>query len=378
MNTYFMDMEIHQQLLLYLMDKQLPPTQASRRKIKRMSRNFIVKDKRLFYTGPSKQYLRLVILPTEKQNILIESHHNSRTGNHFGARSTRDKAIASYYWPTMIDDINEWIKSCQRCKDNCAIKPVLNHIKLSGQSAARCAAFGCKTGFKNGSRMFSFPKDQEHLTKWKEHSDEDQLTAEKSGGKLRLKPDVAPTPLSHRPKRKKKKLAFVMVPPIQTEEDHTYCTKSNSESELSPEPEQDGEQRPLENTLDWCHCGSCHQMPNEVENVCCRDIPMVLRRIQQVPEELTCITNHPGFEANCLNHYVLQNISNIYKSCCGPVPTKTHIGFTFVAYRSFVSWCWGSLAVELQVVIPSCAVRRIKEEFPDLTGHCVGFIPSLD
>ncbi|XP_059384748.1 P2X purinoceptor 7-like isoform X3 [Carassius carassius] len=52
--------------------------------------------------------------------------------------------------------------------------------------------------------------------------------------------------------------------------------------------------------------------------------------------------------------------------------------FRYLAYRSFVSWCWGYLGRSVRVVIPSCVVNRIRLQFPDPAGQYVGFRPPLD
>lgn len=49
--------------------------------------------------------------------------------------------------------------------------------------------------------------------------------------------------------------------------------------------------------------------------------------------------------------------------------------FRFVAYYSFVSWCWGFLAARVRVVIPSCAVLSMQQEFLDPVGYYVGYQP---
>lgn len=49
-----------------------------------------------------------------------------------------------------------------------------------------------------------------------------------------------------------------------------------------------------------------------------------------------------------------------------------------LAYRCFVSWCWGWLGRKVRVVIPACVVRRIRQEFPDTEGQYVGFRAALD
>lgn len=43
-----------------------------------------------------------------------------------------------------------------------------------------------------------------------------------------------------------------------------------------------------------------------------------------------------------------------------------------------MSWCWGYLGRKIRVVIPSCVVLRIRQEFPDAGGSYVGFRPPLD
>lgn len=52
--------------------------------------------------------------------------------------------------------------------------------------------------------------------------------------------------------------------------------------------------------------------------------------------------------------------------------------YRYLAHRSFVSWCWGYLARNIRVVLPSCVVLRIQQEFPDADGQFVGFRPPLD
>ncbi|XP_062395778.1 P2X purinoceptor 7-like [Sardina pilchardus] len=127
----------------------------------------------------------------------------------------------------------------------------------------------------------------------------------------------------------------------------------------------------------WCTCGNCTTMPTEAENICCREIAKVLRRMGQVPVPMICMTEHPGLEPVCLNPYSLQNVYNIYKYDFGPVRHRTEEeGFRHLAYRSFVSWCWGYLGRSRRVVIPSCVVQRIRQKFQ--SGDYTGFRPPID
>lgn len=59
-------------------------------------------------------------------------------------------------------------------------------------------------------------------------------------------------------------------------------------------------------------------MPCE-QTICVNPCLQVLRRINQVPQETACMTDHPGFEPVCLNIYSLQNAMNIYRADHGPL-----------------------------------------------------------
>ncbi|XP_026103244.1 P2X purinoceptor 7-like [Carassius auratus] len=157
------------------------------------------------------------------------------------------------------------------------------------------------------------------------------------------------------------------------------------EPESDPEnfDEDDGafpvQERLLNDVSEWCTCNNCAKMPTEEENICCKEIQKVVKRMMEVPDPPKCMVEHPGFEPNCLNPYTLQNINNIYRADYGPVRRRNEEErFRYLAFRSFVSWCWGYLGRSVRVVIPSCVVNRIRLQFPDPAGQYVGFRPPLD
>ncbi|XP_031176377.1 P2X purinoceptor 7-like [Sander lucioperca] len=135
--------------------------------------------------------------------------------------------------------------------------------------------------------------------------------------------------------------------------------------------------RGQQDVSEWCTCGHCERMPSEVENVCCREIPQVRRRCDELPDPPQCMVDHPGLEPVCLNPYSLQNALNIYRADYGPLRLRVMTNrYRYLAYRSFVSWCWGFLGRRVRVVIPSCVVLRIRTEYADSTY--TGFRPVLD
>ena len=112
-------------------------------------------------------------------------------------------------------------------------------------------------------------------------------------------------------------------------------------------------------------------MDRESESVCCLEISHCVTlneeagQIERIPIP-TCITDNPGFQAVCLNHWVLRVSWNHYRQQYG---TDAHDGpehkkQRHIAYRQFVRWCWGVLGKEIRVPLPSCAVSCIRAHFP--------------
>ena len=107
------------------------------------------------------------------------------------------------------------------------------------------------------------------------------------------------------------------------------------------------------------------------ESVCCQEIKEVKWKNEEVAqvEQLEipgCITDNPGFQAVCLNQWVLQAVWSQY---CQEYGTRAYEGpehknKRHVAYRQMVRWCWGVLGKDIRVPLPSCAVSCIRAHFP--------------
>ena len=107
------------------------------------------------------------------------------------------------------------------------------------------------------------------------------------------------------------------------------------------------------------------------ESVCCQEIKEVKWKNEQVAqvEQLEipgCITDNPGFQAVCLNQWVLQAAWSQYRQEYGTRAYEgpEHKNKRHVAYRQMVRWCWGVLGKDIRVPLPSCAVSCIRAHFP--------------
>ncbi|XP_051268940.1 P2X purinoceptor 7-like [Dicentrarchus labrax] len=149
--------------------------------------------------------------------------------------------------------------------------------------------------------------------------------------------------------------------------------------EPESDPEQEGASEEVvqcrlqQDVSEWCTCENCTTMPTEPENVCCREIPQVIRRLNQLQNPPSCMVDHPGLEPVCLNAFSLQKELNIYRADYGRLRLRgIEHRYRYLAYRGFVSWCWGFLGRRVRVALPSCVVLRIRAEFPRRSRHLRG------
>ena len=118
---------------------------------------------------------------------------------------------------------------------------------------------------------------------------------------------------------------------------------------------------------DWCRCGVCVEMMSSEEYICCTE------RKQTSPTNCECITDYEVFRDVCLNPDVLRTIRPFVAEVVSKEDVASWNNRTkrFVAYRAFVSFFFGTVGKGKRTVLPSCVVRRIREEFPSV--EYVGF-----
>lgn len=78
-----------------------------------------------------------------------------------------------------------------------------------------------------------------------------------------------------------------------------------------------------------------------------------------------CILDHPGFNAVCLNIWVLETAWLQYRSeYREPYEGPTHKRYRHIAYRQFVRMVWKYLGKHIRVPLPACVVKTIRATFP--------------
>ncbi|XP_077318461.1 P2X purinoceptor 7-like [Lithobates pipiens] len=126
----------------------------------------------------------------------------------------------------------------------------------------------------------------------------------------------------------------------------------------------------------WCHCECCIPMATQIESVCCREIHQVEGCI---PEGGKCITCADMFISQIATqeHVQLTSLA-MHLDELPVVDANNNRRLRKTAYRLFMAWIYGYLGKGNRRVIPSCAVKVVRDVFPDPNGSYVGFLYSDD
>lgn len=62
-----------------------------------------------------------IVVPYEARAEVLRSCHDDPTAGHFGVAKTHKRIAGSYYWPTLFQDVKDYVDSCETCK---TYKPV--------------------------------------------------------------------------------------------------------------------------------------------------------------------------------------------------------------------------------------------------------------
>ena len=98
-------------------------SESRKRAIRRFSEKVALEDGLLFYlqfcdkdkkeVKRKKQWIN----DHQKQQQILQSLHDDPTGGcHFGRDKTREKLANRFYWPTMYEDVDNYVKTCERCQ----------------------------------------------------------------------------------------------------------------------------------------------------------------------------------------------------------------------------------------------------------------------
>ena len=102
-------------IITFIQDRHLSQNTAEAKKVKKRAARFTILNDTLYKRGFSMPYLKCV--DEVEAKYILEEIHQGICGDHIGPKSLVNKAIRTgYFWPTMLVDVVELIKKCDKCQ----------------------------------------------------------------------------------------------------------------------------------------------------------------------------------------------------------------------------------------------------------------------
>uniref|UniRef100_A0A3B3CPU1 P2X purinoreceptor 7 intracellular domain-containing protein n=1 Tax=Oryzias melastigma TaxID=30732 RepID=A0A3B3CPU1_ORYME len=146
--------------------------------------------------------------------------------------------------------------------------------------------------------------------------------------------------------------------------------------------DSDAENADENDDVPQCQCGNCQPMDNDQTSLCCCEVPKVWKLVDdfvtETRQSIDCIVNHPWFEASCLNPWTLKAAYMAYRQQYGHANGPSNERYRYTAYRQLARLAWGWLGKHVRVVLPACAVCKIREVYPSQSGQYKNFaLPDI-
>ena len=112
-----MEVELYRGLIDYLGSFQLPShaTQSVQRDIEKTAHNYFLRNNILYRKHHGKQ---LLVVPEPRKQETLSASHDHHMAGHQGVKNTYQHLSGKYYWSTMFEDIQQYIRTVRREEKN--------------------------------------------------------------------------------------------------------------------------------------------------------------------------------------------------------------------------------------------------------------------
>ena len=108
----------------YLLKEKLPENDDEARKVILHSHEYFLNEEMILYhvgiaDGSNRKYsvrYNQFVVPKEQQEGILTEYHDSVLGGHFGIEKTLKSIMTKYYWPSIIRDVAEYVRTCHNCQ----------------------------------------------------------------------------------------------------------------------------------------------------------------------------------------------------------------------------------------------------------------------
>lgn len=159
--------------------------------------------------------------------------------------------------------------------------------------------------------------------------------------------------------------------PYMFEPEKNVSSTSSSSTSKSEETETENEVEGRVTNLDWCTCGCCKKEKREIDCLCCQEVSALNCVFDN--ENVNCVVSCNEFKTLCLNELVLRNVlTGLHETRGDPIEHNiSNRSLRYAAYKQFIWWIFKNLGKGNRRVIPSCALWKIRELFPEADGNYV-------
>ena len=77
---------------------------------------FTISQGKLYHTGLGR--MQLYVPEGTCRTMVLRECHDARYAGHLGIRKTTDLLQRDFYWPTLVQDVEEYVKTCEECQRN--------------------------------------------------------------------------------------------------------------------------------------------------------------------------------------------------------------------------------------------------------------------
>ncbi|UYV76233.1 hypothetical protein LAZ67_13003122 [Cordylochernes scorpioides] len=85
--------------------------------VRSIAQNFKEKDGCLFKKNPNPEGRAwLLVVPENKKREIMKEYHNHMSNGHLGVARTMYRIKSKYFWPSMLKDVSEFVKTCHLCQ----------------------------------------------------------------------------------------------------------------------------------------------------------------------------------------------------------------------------------------------------------------------
>ncbi|XP_030933169.1 uncharacterized protein LOC115959011 [Quercus lobata] len=138
-------------ILSFLREGRLPPSLEEAKKIQKRAARFTVLNDELYKRGISQPYLRCI--EEEEARYVMEEVHRGICRDHMGSKSLVRKIMrAGYFWPTMQQDVADFVKMCDSCQRFGIPRMIISDIGRQFDSngfRSFCSSLGIKNKYSS-------------------------------------------------------------------------------------------------------------------------------------------------------------------------------------------------------------------------------------